>query len=101
MKDREPVKYKRHTECRMIVVVGDWNGDSSFVIGAVEESTYEAFLEQGTWAEKRKEMYDRAEVDDIPEDTLRDVVVRAWMPYMWARPEVDAEWVKPEEQSDG
>lgn len=95
MPDR--AKYKRHTECRMIVVVGDWNGDSTFVIGAVEESTYDAFIEMDTWRAERKAMYDRAEVDDVDEETLREVLVTAWVPYLWDAPEVQAEEIKPED----
>jgi hypothetical protein len=91
MQEPEPPRYTRQTECTMIAVVGDWNGTDPIVIGAVEESSYVAFVEEGRWGEKRLAMYAESGLDDtVDKDTLRDVSIRAFIPYLWSPPDLIA-----------
>lgn len=96
----EPVKYNHHTECRMIVVVGAWADESTVVIGAVEETAYAAFLEEGRWNERKGKMLVDSGFDDVPQATLREVLVTTWMPYLWEIPEIVAEETTPMEPEE-
>lgn len=83
---------ERHTLVDFVVVIGPWDEGGPIVIGAVEESTYDALLEEGAWEARKAEWHSKLGMsEEVPLDSLRDVKVTAWLPWLWEMPEVRAE----------
>jgi hypothetical protein len=82
---------ERHSLIDFIVVIGQF-GDHPMVIGSVEESTYDALREEDKWEEQKAEWHSRLGMDEeVPLDTLHDIRVSAWFPWVWELPEINAE----------
>lgn len=82
-----------HTWCHMVVVIANWQGDAPVVIGAVEDSLFQAYTEEGKWEDFKRDLAEGSGMEEaIDHDTVREVKVDTWIPFLW-----DPPLVKPDE----
>lgn len=92
-----------HTLCSMVVVIGDWAGTDAIVVGAVEDSLYDAYVEEERWEEVKARMWAESGLEDtVDKTTLKEVKVEVWMPFLWeplpAEPEAKEGLVDPDQR---